>query len=59
MHRFDYMDFLSGYQRNGLDLNDASESQNFVKALYEVGFSAHEVEKIAWGNLTEFLKKQL
>lgn len=56
---FDYMDFLSGYQRNGLDLNDASESQNFVLALNEAGFSPEELEKICWGNITSFLKKQL
>ncbi len=56
---FDYMDFFSGYHRKRLDLNDASESQDLVKALYEVGFSVQEVEKICWGNITDFLKKEL
>jgi membrane dipeptidase len=56
---FDYMDFLSGFQRNGIDLDNASDSQNFIKALSQVGFTQQEIELIAWGNIAAFLKSQL
>lgn len=56
---FDYMDFLSGFQRNGIDLDNASDSQNFVKALAESGFIQKEIEMICWENLAAFLKNQL
>jgi membrane dipeptidase len=56
---FDYMDFLSGFQRNGIDLDNASDSQNFIKALSQVGFTQEEIELIAWGNIAAFLKSQL
>lgn len=56
---FDYMDFLEGYQRNGLDLKDASESQNFVKALSEIGLSDADIKKVCWENLQTFLSENL
>ncbi len=54
---FDYMDFLEGeFGRFSMasDLQDASESQNFVKALIEEGFSEDEIEKICWKNVKRF-----
>jgi len=56
---FDYMDFLEGYQRNGIDLNDASQSQNLVKAMAEIGFSQDDLKKVCWENLETFLNKHL
>ena len=56
---FDYMDFLEGYQRNGIDLNDASQSQNLVKAFSEIGFTDEEIKKICWENLETFLMENL
>jgi membrane dipeptidase len=56
---FDYMDFLEGYQRNGLDLKDASESQNFVQALADIGFSEADIKKVCWENLQTFLSENL
>lgn len=56
---FDYMDFLDGFQRNGIDLDNASQSQNFVKALSETGFSQEEIKKICWENIADFLQRQL
>jgi len=56
---FDYMDFLEGYQRNGVDLNDASQSQNLVKAFEEIGFSQDEIKKVCWENLETFLMNNL
>jgi membrane dipeptidase len=56
---FDYMDFLSGFQRNGIDLDNASDSQNFIKALEKLGFTQNEIEAIAWENIAAFLKAQL
>ena len=56
---FDYMDFLEGYQRNGIDLNDASQSQNLVKALSDIGFSQDDIKKVCWDNLETFLSQNL
>jgi len=59
---FDYMDFLEGdFGRFSMasDLQDASESQNFVKALFEEGFTQTEVEKIAFSNVSQFLQTYL
>lgn len=56
---FDYMDFLSGFQKNGIDLDNASDSQNFVKALEETGFTQQEIQQICWDNMAAFLKQQL
>jgi len=56
---FDYMDFLEGFQRNGIDLNDASQSQNLVKAMAEIGFSQDDLKKVCWENLETFLNKHL
>lgn len=52
----DYMDFLEGYQRNGIDLDNASESQNLMDALRAEGFSEKELNAIAWDNMVRFLK---
>lgn len=52
----DYMDFLEGYQRNGIDLDNASESQNLMDALRAEGFSEKELNAIAWDNMIRFLK---
>jgi membrane dipeptidase len=56
---FDYMDFLEGYQRNGIDLNDASQSQNLVKAFEETGFTQDEIKTVCWENLETFLVNNL
>ena len=59
---FDYMDFLEGnYGRAAMasDLQDASQSQNLVQALSELGFSEQEIKKVAWGNVESFLLKHL
>lgn len=59
---FDYMDFLDGdFGRFSMasDLQDASESQNFVRALYDEGFTQDEIEKITFGNVNEFLLAHL
>jgi membrane dipeptidase len=56
---FDYMDFLKGYQRNGIDLNDASQSQNLVKAFEDIGFSQDDIKKVCWENLETFLLNNL
>ena len=53
----DYMDFLEGYQRNGIDLDNASESQNLLDAMRAEGFSEKELEAIAWDNMVRFLKR--
>ena len=59
---FDYMDFLEGdFGRFSMasDLQDASESQNFIKALLDEGFSESEVEKIAYKNVELFFEQNL
>lgn len=59
---FDYMDFLEGdFGRFSMasDLQDASESQNFVKALFDEGFTFDEVEKITFKNVSQFLEMYL
>ena len=40
-------------------IRDASECQNFVQALRDVGFSEKEVEDIAWNNALRVIKKVL
>ena len=52
----DFMDYLEGYQRNGLDLDNASQSQNLIHALRQEGFSEQELQAIAWDNIVAFLK---
>jgi membrane dipeptidase len=52
----DYMDFLEGFQRNGIDLDNASQSQNLIEALRGEGFSENELKAIAWDNIIAFLK---
>lgn len=59
---FDYMDFLEGnFGRASMasDLQDASQAQNFILALKDVGFSEDEIKKVAWGNVESFLLKHL
>ena len=59
---FDYMDFLEGdFGRFSMasDLQDASESQNFINALIEEGFDQFEIEKIAYLNVQRFLEDHL
>lgn len=59
---FDYMDFLEGdFGRFSMasDLQDASESQNFINALIEEGFDQLEIEKIAYLNVQRFLEDHL
>ncbi len=59
---FDYMDFLEGnYGRASMasDLQDASHSQNLMKALSDVGFNEDEIKKVAWGNVEAFFLKHL
>ena len=51
----DYMDFLEGYQRNGIDLDNASQSQNLIHALRQEGFTEGEISAIAWDNLVRFI----
>jgi len=48
---FDYMDFLEGDFGSfsmASDLQDASESQNLISALFDEGFTQEEVEMIAY-----------
>jgi membrane dipeptidase len=59
---FDYMDFLKepfGPQSMGIDLQNASMSQNLLMALATVGFTQVEVEKIAYKNAVRFVSEQL
>lgn len=53
----DYMDYLEGYQRNGIDLDNAAQSQNLMDALRAEGFSEKELHAIAWDNMVRFLKQ--
>ncbi|MDP3446087.1 MAG: membrane dipeptidase, partial [Ignavibacteria bacterium] len=59
---FDYMDFLEGDFGSfsmASDLQDASESQNLISALFDEGFTQEEVEMIAYKNVSQFLKTYL
>jgi len=59
---FDYMDFLEGdFGRFSMasDLQDASESQNLISALFDEGFTQEEVEMIAFRNVSQFFKTYL
>jgi membrane dipeptidase len=59
---FDYMDFLEGdFGRFSMasDLQDASESQNLISALYDEGFTQEEVELIAFRNVSQFFRTYL
>lgn len=58
---FDYMDYLGDYGRTSMasDLQDATQSQNLVNALREVGFSEDDLEKIAWKNVQRFFLEHL
>lgn len=59
---FDYMDFLEGdFGRFSMasDLQDASESQNLISALFEEGFTSEELESIAYRNVSKFLMTYL
>lgn len=55
---FDYMDYLNppfGRDVMAKEIQDASESQNLISALYKLGFTEHEVQKIAYQNVLDFL----
>lgn len=59
---FDYMDFLDhpfGKSSMAIDLQDASQSQNLIKALSDNGFTDEEVRKIAWENAATFFARNL
>ncbi len=59
---FDYMDFLDspfGNSAMAIDLQDATQSQNLIKALAENGFSDAEVNRIAWQNAASFFESNL
>lgn len=59
---FDYMDFLKepfGPTSMGIDLQNATMSQNLLQALATVGFTRDEIEKIAYKNAVGFVSKQL
>ena len=59
---FDYMDFLNaplGKTSMAVDLQDASQSQNLIQALYDNGFTDQEVRKIAWENAATFFTLNL
>lgn len=59
---FDYMDFLDkpfGRDAMAIDLQDASMSQNLIKALFDVGFNEAEVKAIAYQNVIDFLQINL
>ena len=55
---FDYCDYFS--DEDPLPgLRGAAETQNFIRALSEVGFSDREVEMIAWDNAMRVIKAVL
>jgi membrane dipeptidase len=59
---FDFMDYLNppfGKDVMAKEIQDASESQNLISALYELGFSETEVQKIAYINVLNFLEENL
>lgn len=59
---FDFMDFLNppfGKSAMALDLQDASQSQNLVRALRDNGFSSDQIEQIAWKNAQRFFSENL
>ena len=57
---FDYMDFFIGFENdNALDLRNAGDNQNLVRALSAVGFNDEEAAKIAYYNVYNFLKENL
>lgn len=56
---FDFMDFFAGHGSSmGNDLSSARQAQNLIAALREY-FSEDEIERIAYKNTLEFLKKWL
>lgn len=59
---FDFMDFLEGnFGRASMasDLQDASQAQNLIKAMKDVGFNEDVIKKVAWGNVEAFFLKHL
>lgn len=55
---FDYMDYLKepfGPHSMGIDLQNATMSQNLLQALATVGFTQAEVEKIAYKNAVKYI----
>ncbi len=56
---FDFMDFLEppyGRKAMASDLQDASMSQNFIKALETVGFTKTQIVAIAYQNVIDFFE---
>ncbi|MEA5026506.1 MAG: membrane dipeptidase [Erysipelotrichaceae bacterium] len=58
---FDFMDFFEDRYESSManDMPDASQSQNLIIALHQVGFSQQQVEAIAYKNVENFLKNYL
>ena len=54
---FDFMDFFGGDDMMAKGLHDSSCGQNFVDALYEVGFNEEEVAAICYQNALRFFSE--
>ena len=56
---FDFMDFFGEQGRSEMakDIESDDVAQNFVNALYEVGFNDEEVEQICFKNAVEFFTR--
>lgn len=54
---FDFMDFFEGEDYMAKGLHDSSCAQNFVNALYEVGFQEEEVAAICYQNAVRFFSE--
>lgn len=58
---FDFCEFLDNdhFDKTPIGLEDASKCQNFINYLYSQNFSKEMIEKIAYKNFIDFLKKNL
>lgn len=56
---FDYLDYYRDMSKNKNDLYRADQTQNFIKALREVGFTEDQVEDIGYRNVFRFLKDNM
>ena len=57
---FDFMDFCEGGEDAVIEgLGNASQGNQYIAALHEVGFNDEEVKLICGGNFERFLKKYL
>lgn len=57
---FDFMDYFEDGADAGVDgLQNAAECQNFVDALYKVGFTEEEVKKVCYYNAYRVFKEYL